>query len=230
MNPIILAKALFVLIAVPLLLYQVRKPTRGIGRWFLRGMNAAHSGLTDWGLGHVQIGKAFTVLDVGCGGGRTIAKLAALAPEGKVHGIDYSAESVEVSRRENANAVAAGRVKIDQASVSHLPFPDGYFDLVTAVETQYYWPDPVGDMREIHRVLKHGGRLHRDPGDLPRRPFRGAERNRDEGAEVGPSHAGTAPRVVLQRRLLRSRNLHGTAARMVLRRGQEGVRRDCSIS
>jgi SAM-dependent methyltransferase len=40
-----------------------------------------------------------------------------------------------------------------------LPFPKDKFDLVTAVETQYYWPDLVADMREILRVLKPGGTL-----------------------------------------------------------------------
>jgi len=33
------------------------------------------------------------------------------------------------------------------------------FDLVTAIETQYYWPDLVNDMREILRVLAPGGTL-----------------------------------------------------------------------
>ena len=154
----LLAKAALVLIGVPFLLYQVRKPSRWIGGRFLRAMNVAHSALTDWGLSHVEIGKAFTILDVGCGGGRTIGKLAEAAPEGRVCGIDYSAESVGVSRKENAARIAEGRVEIEQASVSKLPFPDDRFDLVTAVETQYYWPDPVGDMREIRRVLKPGGR------------------------------------------------------------------------
>jgi SAM-dependent methyltransferase len=36
---------------------------------------------------------------------------------------------------------------------------DGLFDVVTAIETQYYWPDLANDMREIRRVLKPGGRL-----------------------------------------------------------------------
>ena len=40
-----------------------------------------------------------------------------------------------------------------------LPFPDERFDLATAVETQYYWPDLVNDMKEVCRVLKPGGRL-----------------------------------------------------------------------
>lgn len=154
----LLARVALILIGVPFLLYQVRKPSRWIGGRFLRAMNVAHSALTDWGVSHVEIGKAFTILDVGCGGGRTIGKLADAAPEGKVYGIDYSAESVAVSRKENAARIAEGRVEIGQASVSKLPFPDDRFDLVTAVETQYYWPDPVGDMKEIRRVLKPGGR------------------------------------------------------------------------
>src|SRR5215469_3877801 len=33
------------------------------------------------------------------------------------------------------------------------------FDVVTAVETHYYWPDLSGDVQEIRRVLKPGGSL-----------------------------------------------------------------------
>jgi SAM-dependent methyltransferase len=64
-----------------------------------------------------------------------------------------------VARQVNAAGITAGRVAIQQASVSRLPFPDDVFDLVSAVETHYYWPQPVEDMREIVRVLKPGGRL-----------------------------------------------------------------------
>ena len=138
---------------------QVRKPDRLVGRLFARLMNSSHSKLTDWGLQHVAVGKHFTVLDVGCGGGRTIQKLAAMAPQGMVYGVDYAAGSVGAARATNSRQIEAGRVAIEQASVSKLPFPDNKFDLVTAVETQYYWPDLVNDMREIRRVLKPGGTL-----------------------------------------------------------------------
>ena len=74
-------------------------------------------------------------------------------------GIDYAAGSVAASRGRNAASIRAGRVEIVRASVSQIPFPDSTFDLVTAVETQYYWPDVVNDMREIRRVLKPGGTL-----------------------------------------------------------------------
>lgn len=140
-------------------LTQVRKPDKWLGRFFLWIMNRSHSGVTDWGLTHVEVEKHFTILDVGCGGGRTIQKLAAMASEGMVYGVDYAAGSVAASRANNAALIAAGRVELQQAPVSQLPFPDGKFDLVTAVETQYYWPDPVNDMRGILRVLKPGGKL-----------------------------------------------------------------------
>ena len=122
-------------------------------------MNMSHSRLTDWGLKHVVIEKHFTILDVGCGGGRTIEKLAALATEGMIFGVDYAKGSVGASRRKNARLIQAGRVEIEQASVSRLPFADDKFDLVTAVETQYYWPNLVTDMQEVRRVLKPGGTL-----------------------------------------------------------------------
>jgi SAM-dependent methyltransferase len=140
-------------------LQQVRKPDKWFGRFFLWIMNLSHSSLTDWGLRRVQIEGNFTILDVGCGGGRTIQKLAALATKGKVYGVDYADGSVAGSRAKNAQLIQAGRVEIKQGSVSQLPFPDNQFDLVTAVETQYYWPDLVKDMQEILRVLKPGGTL-----------------------------------------------------------------------
>jgi len=122
-------------------------------------MNKSHDAMTAWGLNHVTIKSQFHILDVGCGGGRTIEKLAAIARMGVIYGIDYAEGSVAVSRKHNASLIKSGHVIIKKGSVSQLPFPDNTFDLVTAVETQYYWPDLNGDMREILRVLKPAGKL-----------------------------------------------------------------------
>jgi ubiquinone/menaquinone biosynthesis C-methylase UbiE len=138
---------------------QCKKPTGLFGRFTLWRMNKSHSTLTDWGLTHTSIESGFAVLDVGCGGGRTISKLAALAARGKVHGIDYSEESVAASRRYNAQAIRAGRVEIHLADVGKLPFSDNTYDLVTGVETHFWWPDIAAGLREIRRVLQPGGTL-----------------------------------------------------------------------
>ncbi len=138
---------------------QCSKPTGWLGRFTLWRMNASHSKLTDWGLKHITIENHYTILDLGCGGGRTVGKLAAIATHGKVYGVDYSDESVAATKRTNAGWIGHGRVEVRHGSVSQLPFPDGMFDLITGVETHFWWPDLPGDMREVFRVLKPGGTL-----------------------------------------------------------------------
>src|SRR5689334_12618644 len=92
-------------IFVVVLLRQVRRPHKWIGRPFLWIMNRTHSRLTDWGLQQVSIDEHFKILDVGCGGGRTIQKLASITSRGLVCGVDYASGSVAVSRRKNAELI-----------------------------------------------------------------------------------------------------------------------------
>jgi SAM-dependent methyltransferase len=145
--------------AVFVLQRQCGKPRGWPGRLIIASMNRQHAGVTAWGLQHVAIGPEFTLLDIGCGGGRMLRTLAERAPQGRAFGLDHAATSVAAARRLNAEGIAAGRVVVQQGSVSRLPFEDESFDLVTAVETHYYWPEPVADLREVLRVLAPGGRL-----------------------------------------------------------------------
>jgi SAM-dependent methyltransferase len=138
---------------------QCKRPRGWLGRFVLWNMNSRHSRVTDWGLSRMTVRPSDIVLDVGCGGGRTVAKLAAMASEGKVYGVDFSPESVAMARKINSPAINAGRVDIREASVSQLPFAEGMFDVVTAVETHFWWPDLANDMREVFRVVKPGGTL-----------------------------------------------------------------------
>jgi SAM-dependent methyltransferase len=140
-------------------LSQCQKPSGWIGRFIVWNMNSRHSRLTDWGLSQIEVKRQNKVLDVGCGGGKTVNKLAALAREGKVFGIDYSDVSVSVAKKLNAHSIEQGRVEIHEASVLELPFDEDAFDLVTAVETHFWWPDLLAGLREIFRVLKPGGTL-----------------------------------------------------------------------
>ena len=138
---------------------QCQRPAGLLGRFVLWNMNSRHSKVTDWGLSHIAIDKRDTILDAGCGGGRTVNKLAAIASQGKVYGVDFSGASVAFARRINKQWINADRVEIREASVSQLPFSEHVFDLVVAVETHFWWPDLSADMRELLRVLKPGGVL-----------------------------------------------------------------------
>ena len=138
---------------------QAKKPSGLLGLQIARLMNLAHNKLTNWGLSYLDIKEDDTILDIGCGGGKTVNKLAQLAGKGKVFGIDFSDVSVKLSSKLNRYYINLGKVDIQKASVSSLPFPDNFFDIVTAVETYFFWPSLEKDIKEVLRVIKPGGKL-----------------------------------------------------------------------
>ncbi|WP_459500803.1 class I SAM-dependent methyltransferase [Bacillus sp. C1] len=139
------------------LIDQAKNPKGSIGSSMLCIMNTVHTRLTNWALEKIHIQDDATILDIGCGGGRTIHTLSSINPSGKIYGIDYSKQAVENSIRSNKEDVENRKVMIQQASVSSMPFHDNNFDLITAFQTHYFWPDLQHDIKEAFRVLKlHG--------------------------------------------------------------------------
>ena len=137
---------------------NTRKPEGFFGRMMVNGMNGgSHARMAEWGLSYVNLSEHADVLDIGCGGGANIARLLRGCPKGTVMGIDHSPVSVKKSTEVNAAAIAAGRCKVMEASATSLPFADSAFDLVTAFETVYFWPEIEKCFAGVHRILKEGG-------------------------------------------------------------------------
>lgn len=136
------------------------KPVGEAGEAILDRMNVSHTPLSEWGLAHLDERRVRSALDVGCGGGANVRRLLErTAPDGKVVGADYSAVSVAKSQELNADAIAEGRCEILQANVLDLPFEDASFELVTAFETVYFWPEIERALRGVRRILRPGGQL-----------------------------------------------------------------------
>jgi ubiquinone/menaquinone biosynthesis C-methylase UbiE len=125
----------------------------------LHTMNDHHADLTDWALSHLEGFRPSKILDIGCGGGMALSKMASMFPKANLMGVDISSESVCFSRENNADSMRSGRMRIQEASVSALPYSDASFDLVTAFETYFFWPDLPKDLQEANRVLAPGGVL-----------------------------------------------------------------------
>lgn len=139
---------------------NARKPGKGVyGQTMLYMMNLMHNKIAMWGLSNIEIKNTDNILDIGCGGGKNISNLLKKASDAKVYGVDYSKSSVENSKKFNRKAISEGKVDVVQGNVSSLPFEDEKFDLATAFETVYFWPDLVNDFKEVKRVLKSGGRF-----------------------------------------------------------------------
>jgi ubiquinone/menaquinone biosynthesis C-methylase UbiE len=99
------------------------------------------------------------VLEVGFGPGVAVQLLLHRVPAGSVAGIDYSQEMVRQAAARNAAALRNRRVDLRYGSVERLPFADETFDKALAINSMQAWPDAHAGLREIQRVLKHGGNV-----------------------------------------------------------------------
>jgi ubiquinone/menaquinone biosynthesis C-methylase UbiE len=139
---------------------QARKPSGWWGRMVYGHMAAyGHRPLTRWAMSFMDVQPTDRVLDIGCGSGTATQLIAQTASEGSVAGVDYSQDMVQQALKRNAAAVRLRRVEIQRGNVSALPYDDESFDKVIAVETFYFWPDPVPNLQEVRRVIRPGGLL-----------------------------------------------------------------------
>ena len=136
---------------------NARKPVGVGGSIILWTMNWGHGYLVRWGFPYLNISPSSHILDIGCGGGANIHRLLQRNVGGKVYGVDYSALCVQKSKQYNAKAIAENRCEIKEGSVSAIPYSDNMFDIATAIETVYMWPDFKNDLKEVLRIIKSGG-------------------------------------------------------------------------
>jgi SAM-dependent methyltransferase len=118
--------------------------------WWNAGMRDAASSLLDL----VQLPRAGTLLDVGCGSGQTLAWFRARRPEWNVLGIDVALDGLRAGR-------ALGEA-VSAASALDLPVRDHSVDLVVTLDVLQHLPLDGGDrhaLAEIRRALRPGGHL-----------------------------------------------------------------------
>ena len=96
------------------------------------------------------------ILDVGCGTGYLLGRLAARAPQAEVlAGIDAAPAMIEVAR----DAAADDRLRFVAGTAERLPWPTAAFDLVVSTTSFDHWADQRTGLAECARVLAPGGCL-----------------------------------------------------------------------
>lgn len=120
-------------------------------------MNTAHYEMNKWALAKINIPESAVMLDVGCGGGKTLQLLSNLNTYGKIYGIDYAEQAVKDSIQANKLDIEMGKMFVQQACVTKMPFSTGTFDVITAFQTHYFWSDIEESIAEVYRVLSSQG-------------------------------------------------------------------------
>ena len=139
---------------------NARKPDGFFGKIMVNGMNTgSHAAMSEWAFAKITVPNEGELLDIGCGGGANLARMLQRSQNGQVTGIDYSAVSVNKSRSFNSEAVQQKRCTVLEGDVSKLPFANEQFQLVTAFETIYFWPDIEHCFKEVQRVMSQGAQF-----------------------------------------------------------------------
>jgi ubiquinone/menaquinone biosynthesis C-methylase UbiE len=138
---------------------QVRKPEGILGKFLVPIMNSLNRQLYDWTIDLLDIKPTDRVLELGFGPGNGIRKMAAIATEGLVAGVDFSELMVRRSQKRYATQISAGRVDVKHGDVSSLPYDDQSFNKVIAVQLIYFCQPPNVFLEESRRVLRPGGRI-----------------------------------------------------------------------
>lgn len=108
---------------------------------------------------HTGLRPGMHSLDVACGtGDLSMLTAAQVAPDGRVIGVDFSAGMLQVGRRRVAGSPYRDLIDLRWGNAMNLQFPDGSFDCVTIGWALRNVRDLPQVLREMHRVLRPGGR------------------------------------------------------------------------
>jgi len=116
------------------------------------------------------------LLDVCTGTADMALEAARQFPNGLIVGVDFSAPMIELGRGKVARAGLSSRIQLQVAPAEALPLPGSDFDAVTIAFGLRNVPDRPQALREMHRVLRPGGRavileFTTPPGRLFRRLY-----------------------------------------------------------
>jgi ubiquinone/menaquinone biosynthesis C-methylase UbiE len=137
---------------------QLKSPNGQLGRLAGAVMAAINREPNDRSVAALDVCPEDTILELGCGPGMALKRMASAATRGLVIGLDSSPAMLAQAARRNRATMGAGRTRLVLGRFDALPFHSGSVDKILAVNVAYFFRDDADELREVHRVLRPGGR------------------------------------------------------------------------
>lgn len=100
---------------------------------------------------------ATRVLDLGCGPGDVMVRLARACPSLKITAVDGSPTMIRLAAKAVKSGNLGATIETMQGYVPGLPLNDGQFDAVLSKDFLHHLPDPMSLWLEVRRLVKPGG-------------------------------------------------------------------------
>jgi len=153
---------------------QLRKPGGRMAKKIGKKMNESNEVHYDFAIETMKLSDGEHILEIGFGNGKFFNKFLSRHPGLKVSGLEYSADMFNEARASNDGHINSGRLSLRYGSSDRIPFPANSFEKVFCINVVYFWDEPGKHLKEIHRVLKGGGKFYsilRSKESLLQMPF-----------------------------------------------------------
>ena len=152
MNVVIISVAILFFLLFLYLLKQSKQPTGLVGIWMMKIWNQVYFPMVEWAISQLEQRNVKNILDVGIGNGQSTLYLKQYFPNSKVIGIDISKTAITQAKKWNI-----ADLNFELKDVGQTTYSAGSFDLITAFQTHFHWPDLSRAFSELRRSLRRDG-------------------------------------------------------------------------
>ena len=152
MNAVIISVAILFFLLFLYLLKQSKQPTGLVGIWMMKIWNQVYFPMVEWAISQLEQQNIKNILDVGIGNGQSTLYLKQYFPNSKVIGIDISKTAITQAKKWNI-----ADLNFELKDVGQTTYSAESFDLITAFQTHFHWPDLSRAFSELRRILRRDG-------------------------------------------------------------------------
>lgn len=138
---------------------QFGNPRGFVGKVCCLLMNIINNAMYKKVAASINVAPGGKALDIGYGNGYLLSMLDK-KQKLDLYGIDISEDMLQLATQRNRAAAESGRLHLEVGDCCDLKYENDTFEVVTSINTVYFWSDTVKGLSEIRRVLTNGANFY----------------------------------------------------------------------